>query len=85
VTRETLEQWRPTIGENLQRLRGGVRGQPHVENLRRWQRLVDDGDLTGLRRVMTGRDRDSVQMREVSPLGGLLPQQERAQVLGLAG
>lgn len=85
LTRETLDQWRPVIRGNLKRLRTSVQGQPHLGNLRRWQRLVDEGDLTGLRRVMTGRDTDSVQMREVSPLGGLLPQDERSEALGLAG
>jgi hypothetical protein len=34
---------------------------------------------------MTGLDTDSVQMREVSPLGGLLPQSERAKVLAVVG
>lgn len=85
LTREKLEQWRPVIRGNLRRLRTGVQGQPHLDNLRRWQRLVDEGDLTGLRRVMTGRDTDSIQMREVSPLSGLLPPEERSEVLGLAG
>jgi hypothetical protein len=34
---------------------------------------------------MTGWDTDSVQMREVSPMGGLLPQDERSRVLELVG
>jgi hypothetical protein len=34
---------------------------------------------------MIGVDIDSVQMREVSPMGGLLPQDERAEVLRRAG
>lgn len=82
---ETLEEWRPTILRNLKRLRGSVQGQPHVRNLDRWQRLVGDRDVLGLRRVMTGLDTDSVEMREVSPLGGLLSQDERSEALGLAG
>jgi hypothetical protein len=45
---------------------------------------VELGDLPDLHRVMTGRDRDSVEMREVSPMGGLLSQEERSEVLGLA-
>jgi hypothetical protein len=53
--------------------------------LDRWQRLIEEGDLSGLRRVMVGLDTDSVQMREVSPMGGLLPQQERAEVLRRVG
>jgi len=84
LTPETMNEWRPTMLRNIQRLRGSTRGQPHLRNLDRWQRLVEDGDVSGLRRVMTGLDVDSVQMREVSPMGGLLSQQERSDVLGLA-
>ena len=85
LTPQTLVEWRPTIRRNLERLRGSVRGQPHLRNLDRWQRLIDDGDLTGLRRVMTRVVTGSVQLREVSPMGGLLPQHERAEVLRQAG
>jgi transcriptional regulator with XRE-family HTH domain len=81
LTPKKLDEWRPIIQRNLDRLRGSVRGQPHLRNLDRWQRLIEEGDLPGLRRVMTGVDTDSVQMREVSPMGGLLPQHERAEVL----
>jgi transcriptional regulator with XRE-family HTH domain len=84
LTSRALEEWRPTILGNLKRLRRSVRGQPHLRNLDRWQRLIEDGDLSGLRIVMTGRDTDSVQMREVSPMGGLLSQEERSEVLRLA-
>ena len=52
-----------------------------MRNLDRWQHMIHDGKLSDLRRVMTGLDTDSVQMREVSPLGGLLPQEERSDVL----
>lgn len=79
LTPQTFNEWRPTMLRNLERLRSSVRGQPHLRNLDRWQRLIDDGDLNGLRRVMTGLDVDSVQMRDVSPMGGLLPQHERAE------
>jgi len=37
LTRSTLEQWRPTIERNLERLRSTVRGQPHLRNLDRWE------------------------------------------------
>ena len=56
-------------------------GQPHTRNVERWGRLVSSGDVSGLRRVLTGLDRDSIEMREVSPMGGLLSQEERQQVL----
>lgn len=81
---KTLSEWRPTMLHNLESLREGTRGQPHLRNLDRWQRLIEDGDLTGLHRAMTGLDTDSVEMREVSPMRGLLTQAERSEVLGLA-
>src|SRR5690242_13829016 len=84
LTSETLEAWRPTIVRNLTRLREVSRGQPHLRNLDRWKHLVEDGDVSGLHRVMTGLDVDSVEMREVSPMRGLLSQSERSEVLGLA-
>jgi hypothetical protein len=52
-----------------------------MRNLDRWQRLIDDGDVSGLHRVMTGLDTDSIEMREVSPMRGLLTQTERSEVL----
>jgi hypothetical protein len=85
LTPETLNEWRPTLLRNLERLRERVRGQPHLRNLDRWQRLIEDGDLSRLHQVMTGLSTDSVQMREVSPMGGLLPQEERSAVLAKAG
>ena len=60
-------------------------GQPHVRNLDRWRQLVDRGDLPGLHRVLTGLDRDSIEMREVSPMSGLLPDDQRHEVLKFAG
>lgn len=85
MTPETLNEWRPTLLRNLERLRERTRGQPHLRNLDRWQRLIEDGDLSSLHRVMTGLNTDSVQMREVSPMGGLLPQEERSVVLAKVG
>jgi transcriptional regulator with XRE-family HTH domain len=84
LTSETLSEWRPTILRNLTRLREGTRGQPHLRNLDRWQHLIQDGDVSGLHRIMTGLDTDSIEMREVSPMRGLLTQTERSEVLGLA-
>ena len=78
---EALKQWTPTIRRNLRQLRRDTRGEPHMNNLDRWQRLVSSGDVRGLRLVMTGLDADSIQMREVSPLGGLLSEGDRQHVL----
>jgi transcriptional regulator with XRE-family HTH domain len=85
LTPKSLDEWRPVMLRNLRRLREGTRGQPHLRNLDRWQQLIDHGDVSGLHRVMTGLDTDSVEMREVSPMRGLLSQAERSVVLGLAG
>jgi transcriptional regulator with XRE-family HTH domain len=85
LTRSSLEQWRPTIRRNLDRLRGTVRGQPHLRNLDRWESLLDRSDITGFHRTLTGLDRDSIEMREVSPVGGLLPDEERLELLQVVG
>jgi len=45
---------------------------------------VGGGDVLGLHRVLTGLDRDSIEMREVSPMSGLLSQEERSRVLAAA-
>lgn len=81
LSRERLRQWQPTLRRNLERLRRGLRGQPHERNLERWQSLLEREDLPGLHRVLTGLDRDSIEMREVSPLSGLLSSDERRKVL----
>jgi hypothetical protein len=81
LTRSTLTRWRPTIEDNLRRLRSNVTGQPHMRNLDRWESLVKHGDLPALHRVLTGLGRDCIEMREVSPMGGLLPDEERVRVL----
>jgi len=81
LTRSSLQEWRPVIERNLRRLGDRVRGQPHLRNLERWTALVEGGDVLGLHRVLTGLDRDSIEMREVSPMSGLLSQEERSRVL----
>jgi transcriptional regulator with XRE-family HTH domain len=85
LNRQSFEDWRPTIEGNLERLVDGVTGQPHERNLDRWRQLVDRGDVPGLHRVLTGLDRDSIEMREVSPMSGLLPDEHRREVLKVAG
>lgn len=78
---ESLGEWRPVLSRNLERLKKSTRGEPHLGNLDRWCELVASDDVRGIRRVMTGLDTDSVQMREVSPFGGLLSEDERQRVL----
>jgi transcriptional regulator with XRE-family HTH domain len=85
LSRQSFEEWRPRIERNLDGLGNRVTGQPHERNLERWRQLVDRGDLPGMHRVLTGLDRDSIEMREVSPMSGLLPDEQRREVLQLAG
>ena len=81
LTPKTLEMWMPKIERNLVRDRESVRGSVHLRNLDRWTELVEHRDVLGLHRVMTGLDRHSIEMREVSPMGGLLSEQERIDVM----
>ena len=81
LTPDALAAWRPTIERNLERQRRGVTGQPHVRHLERWTCLIDDEDVRALRRVLTGLDRTSIEMREVSPMAGLLSRQDRERAL----
>lgn len=85
LNRQSFEDWRPRIECNLDRLGNRVTGQPHERNLERWRQLVDRGDVPGMHRVLTGLDRDSIEMREVSPMSGLLPDEQRRDVLREAG
>lgn len=81
LTKNTLEEWLPRLEQNLERERQSVRGGVHRRNVEGWQQMVDRRDVSGMHRVMTGLDRKSIEMREVSPLGGLLPEVERLEVL----
>jgi len=85
LNRESFDSWQQAIERNLERLEEQVTGQPHERNLDRWRQLVDDGNLPGLHRVLTGLDRESIEMREVSPMSGLLPEEQRREVLAAAG
>lgn len=78
---DSLRQWEPVLTRNLEGLRQSTRGEPHMRNIDRWSELVSSGDHREIRRVMTGLDTDSIQMREVSPFGGLLSEDQRQGVL----
>jgi hypothetical protein len=84
LSRSSLIGWRPTSERNLDQLRGSVNGEPHLRNLGRWQLLVGRGDVLKLQRILTGWDRDSIEMRSLT-MGGLLSPEERSEVLRMAG
>jgi hypothetical protein len=84
LTWTSLEQWRPVMKRNLERLRSSVQGQPHLRNLDLWESLLDQSDLPGLLWALTSADRKPIEMREVAPFTGLLPEEERLEVLHAA-
>lgn len=47
--------------------------------------LVDSGHVRDLHSVLTGLGRDSVEMREVFPLGGSLLAEDRVEAVKPAG
>jgi len=81
LDQRTLREWTPRILDNIELLRGQLRGEPHRTNIERWNTLVGDGDLPGLHRILTGLGTDAIEMREVSPMRGVLTQRERDEVL----
>lgn len=84
LTTSKLQEWAPQILANIQALRLSVQGQPHQRNLDAWEALTRQMNLAALRRTMTGLDRGAIEMREVSPFGGLLNESERLQALKLS-
>jgi len=78
---DVLGSWMPKIEQNLTRLGQRLSGQTHLTNMERWRTLISTHDVLGLHRVMTGLDRSSIEMREVSPFTGLLPERERLEVM----
>jgi transcriptional regulator with XRE-family HTH domain len=83
LTPDALAEWTPRIHENLARLGGRVQGEPHTRNLLRWRRLVDGAEIEELRRVLIGLDTTAIEMREVSPMAGLLDEAARHEALGM--
>lgn len=81
MTEDSFRRWLPQLLTNIKHVRQGVRGQTHLENVERWEELVGSKDLNGLRRIMTGLDEQSIRMREVTPFSGLLPNEDRLEVL----
>lgn len=77
----TLASWTPRILANLDRLETRVQGRPHVQNLARWRCLVEAGDVEGIRAVLVSPEADAIQMREVTPMGGIITEAERLTAL----
>lgn len=78
---DRIESELPRLKRNLDRVSELSQGEPHESNLREWNDILRDRDWLRLRRVLTGLDRHSIEMREVSPMSGLLSDSERRDVL----
>lgn len=81
LTKDTLESWHPKLCSNINRQRSSNRGQPHLRNIDRWHELIEGRDLRKLRHPMLDPSRNGVEMREVTPFVGLLPQDDRNRIL----
>jgi len=76
-----LDAWRPRIESNIGQLRETVHGEPHDNNLVRWENLVRAGDVRALKHVMLDVGPDGIAMRNVSPFAGALTDEERTAAL----
>lgn len=85
LTPENLARWRPLMTDNLARLQQNTHGEPHTGNIANWQAIIAAGDLPTLRRILTGLDRFAIEMREVSPMTGILTEDQRAAALAGVG
>jgi transcriptional regulator with XRE-family HTH domain len=72
------------MSENIERLRGQVRGESALSGLDEWAELGELRSVGGLIDVMLGTDRRSIDMRQSSPFLGVLTQTERLEAIGAA-
>jgi transcriptional regulator with XRE-family HTH domain len=84
LTPSAFDEWQPTMLANIDRLRETVHGEPHIGSLSRWQHIAESRDLAALRRMLIGIDSHAIEMRDVSPMSGLLSDDERQQALSTA-
>lgn len=81
LSEDVFAEWKPTLLANVTWMRDVNKGEPHLSNIARWEAMIHADDVEGLRHMMLDLSRDGQEMREVAPFVGLLPQEERAQVL----
>lgn len=74
------------VRRNLQTIRRQVNHSPLMDRyLDRWDKIVRDNDIDGIRRIVESDDDTSREMRNLSPLSVLLSDDERRQVLAEFG
>lgn len=82
IDREHLSLDTDPVRRSLQTVRENVSRSPYfTEMLDRWDQIVRDNDVEALRRIVEADDETGNEMRNLSPLGVLLTEDERLQVL----
>lgn len=81
LTSEVFPSWEPKLLSNIDRQRRSNRGPENQRRIDRWEQLVQEGDIQGMRRPLIDPGPEGIRMREVSPFAGLLPQEDRSQIL----
>ena len=73
--------WWDRIAINLDQVRSSVSGRPHEDMVAAWQEIIDAHDLTRLKEVLLDPGPEGIEMREVSPMRGLISSDDRLRVL----
>lgn len=69
------------MNRNLARVRANTRGNYHQKNIRRWQEIIDNHDIVGLRTALTDPTDTGIGMRETSPMSGFISNSQRLTIL----
>ncbi|RQM31920.1 hypothetical protein TN91_23450 [Rhodococcus ruber] len=70
------------VRRSLQTIRRQVGRSPLMDRyIDRWDRIVRDNDIDGIRKIVESDDDTSREMRNLSPLSVLLSEDERRRVL----
>jgi plasmid maintenance system antidote protein VapI len=70
-----------SLKTRLGQVRDRVQGEPHASHVAEWASILDRRDVRALREVLTGLARSDIEMREVSPMSGLLSDEERLSII----
>lgn len=82
INREHLSVDTDEVHRSLQTIRRHVSRGPLMQRyLDRWERIIRDNDLDDIRRIVDADDETGNEMRNLSPLGVLLTEDERLQVI----
>lgn len=84
LTQQSFSSWKPKLLSNVDKQHRNSGGTENHGLIEQWRRMIEQDDIPGLRRVMTDPTPEGVRMRELTPFVGLLPQQDRTEILAEA-